>query len=60
MTTEHQEIIQKFSVSVSQACESFRAFAEALSATLPRSFVSRDAMHWTPPAEGQEVPPWRV
>lgn len=34
-----------------------RRTLEAASARLPRSFESVDAMHWTPPADGQEVPP---
>lgn len=46
--------------SAARACaemEDFAARQEAAGAPVPRSFGSVDAMHWTPPAEGQEVPP---
>lgn len=50
------EISRAMIVVGQSAADASRAL-KAASGRLPRSFTSVDAMHWTPPADGQEVPP---
>ena len=44
-------------IALAAAAEDARNRVEAMSAPLPRSSPLVDAMHWTPPADGEAVPP---
>ena len=50
-------MLGEVAATATEAYERLAVRLEAASARLPRSFASVDAMHWTPPADGQGVPP---